>query len=91
LTPRRAPGVERLRQAKAIDPEARTLLLDAAGFVTVAPTASLLSYRQGEGLLSPPAGKILHGITCRWSGGSLADWGSIEARVHGVARAVLGN
>ena len=51
------------RQARAIDPEARALLLDAQGFVTEASTANLLVYRAGEGLVSPPASKILHGIS----------------------------
>lgn len=51
------------RQARAIDPSARALLLDAQGFVTEASSASLLIYRTGEGLLSPPAAKILPGIS----------------------------
>jgi branched-chain amino acid aminotransferase len=51
------------RQAAANDPEARALLLDADGFVTEASTANLLVYRAGEGLLSPPWRKILHGIS----------------------------
>jgi branched-subunit amino acid aminotransferase/4-amino-4-deoxychorismate lyase len=51
------------RAARAIDPEARALLIDAGGFVTEASTANLLVYRAGEGLVSPPLGKILHGIS----------------------------
>jgi branched-chain amino acid aminotransferase len=51
------------RQAAAIDPQARALLLDAEGLVTEASTANLLIYRSGEGLLSPPWSKILHGIS----------------------------
>jgi branched-chain amino acid aminotransferase len=51
------------RQAAAIDPEARALMLDARGFVTEASTANVLIYRAGEGLVSPPMEKILHGIS----------------------------
>jgi branched-subunit amino acid aminotransferase/4-amino-4-deoxychorismate lyase len=50
------------RQAAAIDPQARALLLDAQGFVVEASTANVLIYR-GKGLLSPPLSKILHGIS----------------------------
>ena len=39
------------------------MLLDAQGFVTEASTANLLIYRAGEGLISPPAAKILRGIS----------------------------
>ncbi len=51
------------REAAAVDPEARALLLDAQGFVTEASTANLLIYRAGEGIVSPPWNKILHGIS----------------------------
>jgi branched-chain amino acid aminotransferase len=51
------------QQAKAVDPQARALLLDAQGFVTEASSANLLIYRAAEGLLSPPAAKILRGIS----------------------------
>jgi branched-chain amino acid aminotransferase len=51
------------RAAAAIDPEARALLLDSRGFVAEASTANVLIYREGEGLISPPLTKILHGIT----------------------------
>jgi branched-subunit amino acid aminotransferase/4-amino-4-deoxychorismate lyase len=51
------------REAAAIDPEARALLLDAQGLVTEASTANLLIYRAGEGILSPPWNKVLHGIS----------------------------
>lgn len=51
------------RQAAAADPRARALLLDAEGFVTEASTANLLVHRIGEGLISPPAEKILPGIS----------------------------
>ena len=51
------------RQAAAIDPQARALLLDAQGFVTEASTANVLIYRAGEGLISPPLPKILRGIS----------------------------
>jgi branched-chain amino acid aminotransferase len=51
------------RQAAAIDPQARALLLDAQGLVTEASSANVLIYRVGEGLASPPQSKILHGIS----------------------------
>ncbi len=51
------------RHAKAIDPQARALLLDGQGLVTEASTANLLVYRRHEGLVSPPWTKILHGIS----------------------------
>jgi branched-chain amino acid aminotransferase len=51
------------RQAAAIDPQARALLLDNRGFVAEASTANVLVYRRGEGLISPPFAKILHGIS----------------------------
>ena len=51
------------RQAAAIDPQARALLLDAQGFVTEASTANVLIYRAAEGLISPPLPKILRGIS----------------------------
>jgi branched-subunit amino acid aminotransferase/4-amino-4-deoxychorismate lyase len=38
-------------------------MLDRDGFVTEASTANLLIYRAEEGLISPPPGKILHGIS----------------------------
>jgi branched-chain amino acid aminotransferase len=51
------------RQAVAVDPAARALLLDAQGFVTEASTANLLIYRAAQGLISPPVKDILHGIS----------------------------
>lgn len=51
------------RQAAAIDPQARALLLDDHGLVAEASTANVLVYRDGEGLVSPPLSKILHGIS----------------------------
>jgi branched-chain amino acid aminotransferase len=51
------------RQAAAVDPQARAMLLDAQGFVTEASTANVLIYRAGEGLVSPPLPKILRGIS----------------------------
>jgi branched-subunit amino acid aminotransferase/4-amino-4-deoxychorismate lyase len=51
------------REAASIEPGARALLLDHEGFVTEASTASALAYRAGEGLLSPPLGKVLRGIS----------------------------
>lgn len=51
------------RQAAALDPGARAVLLDHDGFVTEASTANLLVYRAGEGLVSPPIEKVLPGIS----------------------------
>ncbi len=51
------------RAAAATDPEARALLLDTQGLVTEASTANLLIYRGGEGIVSPPWNKVLHGIS----------------------------
>jgi branched-subunit amino acid aminotransferase/4-amino-4-deoxychorismate lyase len=51
------------RQAAAVDPQARALLLDAQGFVTEASTANVLAYIGGEGLVASPSTKILRGIS----------------------------
>jgi branched-chain amino acid aminotransferase len=49
--------------ARAIEPDARALMLDSEGFVTEASTANLLVYRQDTGLASPPKSKILPGVS----------------------------
>jgi branched-subunit amino acid aminotransferase/4-amino-4-deoxychorismate lyase len=51
------------RRAAQVEPGARALLLDQEGFVTETSTANVLVYRKGEGLLSPPLERILHGIS----------------------------
>ena len=51
------------RQARAVDPSARALLLDRQGKVTETATANLLIYRRDEGLISPPKSTILRGIS----------------------------
>jgi len=51
------------REAASIEQGARALLLDHEGFVAEASTANVLAYRAGEGLLSPPLGKVLRGIS----------------------------
>ncbi len=51
------------RRAAAAEPGSRALLLDREGYVTEASTANLLIYREGEGLISPPYERILHGIS----------------------------
>lgn len=51
------------RQAAARFPGARALMRDARGFVTEATTANVLIYRAAEGLLTPPAAKVLPGIS----------------------------
>ncbi len=51
------------REAAAQEPGARALLLDLDGRVSEASTANVLVYRRGEGLISPPLERILHGIS----------------------------
>jgi branched-subunit amino acid aminotransferase/4-amino-4-deoxychorismate lyase len=51
------------RHASRKHPGSRAVLTDRDGFVTEASTANLLIYRRGEGLISPPRSKILHGIS----------------------------
>lgn len=51
------------REAAAQEPGARALLLDLDGRVSEASTANVLVYRRGEGLISPPLTRILHGIS----------------------------
>lgn len=51
------------QEAKRTRPDARAILLDQDGFVAEASTASLLIYRQDEGLIGPPRNKVLPGIS----------------------------
>lgn len=51
------------KQARRQRPDARALLFDAAGNVSETSTANVLVYRAEEGLISPPFGNILRGIT----------------------------
>jgi branched-chain amino acid aminotransferase len=51
------------KQAKAIDPDARALLLDAQGLVTETSTANLLIYNAAEGIASPMPTTVLQGIS----------------------------
>ena len=51
------------RLAGMAEPGARALLLDGDGWVVEASTANILVYKHGEGLLSPPAAKVLQGIS----------------------------
>lgn len=51
------------RLASMAEPGTRALLLDGDGWVVEASTANILVYRQDEGLLSPPASKVLQGIS----------------------------
>jgi len=50
-------------QAESKQPGATPLLLDVEGFVTETPTANVVLFRRGEGLLSPPQSQILPGIS----------------------------
>jgi branched-subunit amino acid aminotransferase/4-amino-4-deoxychorismate lyase len=51
------------QQANARYPGARALMLDEHGFATEATTANVLVYRAADGLMTPPAAKILPGIS----------------------------
>ncbi len=51
------------RAARAIDPTARALLLDHDDCITEASTANLVIHNASEGLIAPPAEKILPGIS----------------------------
>jgi branched-subunit amino acid aminotransferase/4-amino-4-deoxychorismate lyase len=51
------------REAAKRDPGARAVLLDEDGHVTEASTANVLIYSEEEGLLTPPAGTVLPGIS----------------------------
>ncbi len=51
------------KQARAIQPGARALMLDEQGFVTEASTANILVYYRDTGLVSPPKEKILPGVS----------------------------
>jgi branched-subunit amino acid aminotransferase/4-amino-4-deoxychorismate lyase len=49
--------------AQKQDPESRALLLDREGRVTETATANVLTYRAGEGLVTPRQENVLHGIS----------------------------
>jgi branched-subunit amino acid aminotransferase/4-amino-4-deoxychorismate lyase len=51
------------RAAAAKQPGARAILLDADGYVAEATTANVVTYRVGEGLVSPPNEHILWGVS----------------------------
>jgi branched-chain amino acid aminotransferase len=51
------------RQAAAIERGARALLLDAEGNVTESSTANLVIYVPGQGLIAPPRGQVLPGVS----------------------------
>jgi len=51
------------RQADQRRPGARAVLLDRSGHVTEASTANILMYRAGDGLIAPPQGTVLPGIS----------------------------
>jgi len=62
------------RHAVEKEPWARAVLLDREGMVTEASTANVIIYRRDEGLVSPPSGSILPGI-------SLATVGELAGRL----------
>ncbi|NQT17054.1 MAG: aminotransferase class IV, partial [Planctomycetes bacterium] len=49
------------RQAAAIEPGARALMLDSEGRVVEASTANVMIFNDGEGLVAPPAAGVLPG------------------------------
>lgn len=51
------------RQAKAIDPSSRAIMLDQEGYVLEATTANVLLFHESEGIISPPLEDILHGVS----------------------------
>jgi branched-subunit amino acid aminotransferase/4-amino-4-deoxychorismate lyase len=51
------------REAAQARPGARAILLDEDGFVAEATSANVLTYRQGEGLVSPRPEHILFGVS----------------------------
>lgn len=51
------------REAHAMQPGSRALLLDTAGHITEASTANVLLFHAAEGLVSPPHDKVLPGIS----------------------------
>lgn len=51
------------QQARKQEPGARALMLDQEGHVCEASTANLVIYREGEGIISPPAERILPGVS----------------------------
>ena len=53
------------REARAIKPGARALLLNTSGHVTETSTANVVFYRRDEGLVSPPQGDVLAGVSMR--------------------------
>ena len=58
------------REARARYPDSRALTLDDDGFVTETTSANLVIYKEKRGLVTPPAEKILPGISLavlRWN------------------------
>jgi branched-subunit amino acid aminotransferase/4-amino-4-deoxychorismate lyase len=51
------------REAAARQPGARAILLDEDGRVAEASTANVVVYRDGEGLVTPPPGHVLTGVS----------------------------
>lgn len=51
------------QEARAKEPGARALLLDADGYVGEASTANVVAYFEGEGIVSPVIAKVLPGVS----------------------------
>lgn len=63
------------REAEAVSPGSRALLLDQDGFVAEASTASVFLYRESEGFVAPLAEKVLPSISVRLVRKLAADFG----------------
>lgn len=51
------------REAAAVEPGARALLLDQEGYVGEATTANVVAYTESEGIVSPLLDKVLPGVS----------------------------
>ena len=61
------------QEVRAAHPDSRALLLDTDGMISEASTASVLLYREEEGLVSPPVGKVLQSVSADFLRGLAAD------------------
>ncbi|MGI9457879.1 MAG: aminotransferase class IV [Aeoliella sp.] len=51
------------REAKANDSAARAVLTDQDGFIAETPTANLVVFHAGQGLITPRFSRVLHGVS----------------------------
>lgn len=76
------------RRAAAADPGSRAVLLDRDGHVCEASTANVLMYRNAEGLVSPPAERVLPGVSLNTVARLAAELG-LPMRYRDIARREL--